>query len=308
MKKKALILFSGGLDSILAVKILEKQKMRVKGITFKSYFFDSAQAEKSAQEIKLALKVVDFSKAHLNLIKSPKYGRGSAMNPCIDCHLLMLKKAKQIMKRENFDFIATGEVLGERPMSQNKKALRLVEKESSLTGYLLRPLSAKLLPKTVPEQLGWIDREKLFAISGRSRKKQIALTKKYRIKAYPSPGGGCILCEHEFGKRLAELFKVCPDCQGSDIRLLYYGRHFWKNKVKIVVGRNESENEKFKKIALAGDILIEIENYPGPLILIRNYGKNEISESVVRQAKKLARKHSNKAKNKKDVKFVLFNK
>ncbi|MCK5044610.1 tRNA 4-thiouridine(8) synthase ThiI [Candidatus Parcubacteria bacterium] len=305
MNKKALILFSGGLDSILAVKILEDQKIKVKGITFKSYFFDSEQAEKSAKEIKLCLKVVDFSKAHLNLIKSPQYGRGSAMNPCIDCHLLMLKKAKQIMKKEKFDFIVTGEVLGERPMSQNKRALQLVEKESSLTGYLLRPLSAKLLLPTIPEQSGWIDRKKLFAISGRSRKKQLALVKKYKIKAYPNPGGGCILCEAEFGKRLRELFRICPECEGSDIKLLYYGRHFWKNRVKIIVGRNEPENEKLKKIKRANDILVEMENYSGPLILIRNYGKDKVSENILRQAQRIIRRYAAKAKNKRDVKFRI---
>lgn len=296
--KKALVLFSGGLDSILAVKILEEQKIKVQGITFKSYFFDSKQAEESAEELRCPLKVVDFSRSHLNLIKAPQYGRGKAMNPCIDCHLLMLKKAKQIMKQQGFDLIATGEVLGERPMSQNKVAMGLIEKKSSLTGYLLRPLSAKLLAVTVPEKLGWIDRNKLSAISGRSRKEQIALVKKYKIKTYPSPGGGCILCESEFGKKLRELFQIFPECKGNDIKLLYYGRHFWKNKIKIVVGRNEIENKEIKKIARASDILIEMKKYPGPLTLVRTYNQKKIPENVLQEAKKLTNRYTGKAKGK----------
>ena len=304
MKRKALILFSGGLDSILAAKILEGQGIRVKGITFKSYFFNSTQAKRSAGEIKLDLQVVDFSKAHLSLIKAPKHGRGSAMNPCIDCHLLMLKKAKQIMKKEKFDFIVTGEVLGERPMSQNKRALQLVEKKSSLTGYLLRPLSAKLLPETIPERLGWVDRRKLSAIFGRSRKEQLALVKKYKIKKYPNPGGGCILCEQEFGKKLTELFKIYPECQGNDIKLLYYGRHFWKNKTKIVVGRNERDNKELQKTARAGDILIELEKYPGPLVLIRNYNGEKISESVLQEAKRLTKYYASKTKGETGFKVI----
>ncbi|MFH1656919.1 MAG: tRNA 4-thiouridine(8) synthase ThiI [bacterium] len=307
MKRKALVLLSGGLDSTLAAKILKEQGIEVLGITFKSYFFNPKSAPRMAAEIKIPWRVVDFSAEHLKMVKDPPHGRGSAMNPCIDCHTLMLKTVKKIMKKEKFDFVATGEVLGERPMSQNKTALGTVEKNSTIKGYLLRPLSARLLEPTIPEQKGWVKREELLAISGRSRHPQMALAKKYGIKNYPSPGGGCLLCEKEFGERLKKLFQVYPQCQGSDINLLKVGRHFWKEEAKIIVGRNEEENKKIKKLARAGDVLVEIENYPGPLTLIRNYGGRNKKE-VLLEAEKITKRYATKAKKKKDVKFKVVDK
>ena len=304
MKKiKAVLLFSGGLDSILAAKILRKQKIKILAITFKSYFFNEKIAKKAAKEIKLPLKVIDFSKEHLKIVKKPKYGYGKTVNPCIDCHILMLKFAKKIMEEKKYDFVATGEVLGERPMSQNPKALKLVEKESTLLGFLLRPLSAKLLKKTVPEIKKWINREKLLNISGRSRKKQIALAQKFRIKWYPTPAGGCLLTDLEFGKKLKELLKIYPKFNGNDIELLKLGRHFWKDKIKIIVGRDEKEDKKVKKLAKKFDILIEMKKYPGPLTLIRNYKKTKIPKKILEKAKELTKYYSTKARDKIDVKF-----
>lgn len=304
-KPKAIVLFSGGLDSILAAEILRRQGVHIKAVIFKGYFWSTEKAEKIAKELKIPFKVVDISRSHLKIVKNPHYGYGKSMNPCLDCRILILKKAKEIMKREKFDFVATGEVLGERPMTQNKKALFLTEKKSGLKGYLLRPLSAKLLPKTIPEKLFLIEREKLLDIKGRARKRQIRLAEKFGIKNYPSPAGGCLLTDIEFGKRLKELLKIFPGCQRNDIELLKLGRHFWEKKVKIVVGRNEEENKKIKKLARKRDILIEMENYPGPTTLIRNYGENEISKDVVKKAKKLTRYYSTKARAKKDIKFLL---
>jgi len=350
MKKKikAIILFSGGLDSILADKILEEQKMnylapkgrgipsgkffrqmyprrraarylcseiKLLGITFKSYFFNEEQAKKAAKQIKLPLKVIDFSKEHLNIVKNPKYGYGKTMNPCIDCHILMLRTTKRIMKKEKFDFVITGDVLGERPMSQNKQALKLIEKESSLAGYLLRPLSAKLLNQTIPEKLGWVKRESLLDISGRSRKRQIALAEKYKIREYPTPAGGCLLTDLEFSKRLKELLKIFPKCAGNDIELLKLGRHFCSafygpkgeggRGAKIIIGRNEEENKKIKKLKKKKDILIEMKNYVGPLTLIRSYGKGKIPEKLIEKAKNLTQYYSTKARYKKDVEFRI---
>jgi len=259
-KTKALVLLSGGLDSILAVKILEAQGVKIKGLGFKSYFFNEKLAKKAARALNIPIKIIDLSKEHLNLVKKPKYGYGKGMNPCIDCHILMLKKAKQIMLKEKFDLVATGEVLGERPMSQNLKSLKLIEKKSGLKGYLLRPLSAKLLEPTIPEKKGLIERKKLLDISGRSRKRQLKLAKKFKIKSYPSPAGGCLLTDLEFSKRLKDLFEKYPRCQGNDIELLKLGRHFWQNKVKIIVGRNEEENKKIRKLAKRGDVLVEMQN------------------------------------------------
>ncbi len=304
-KIKALVLFSGGLDSILAAKILMEQEIKLKGITFKSYFFNVEQAKKAAKQIKLPLKIIDFSKEHLKTVKNPRHGYGKAMNPCIDCHILMLKTAKMIMKKEKFDFIITGDVLGERPMSQNKQALELIEKESSLTGYLLRPLSAKLLKPTIPEKLGWVNREKLLDIFGRSRKKQIALAKKYKIKEYPTPAGGCLLTDLEFAKRLRELLKIYPKCTGNDIELLRLGRHFLENRTKIIVGRNEQEDKIIKRLAKRQDVLIEMKNYPGPLTLIRSYERGKISKNIIKKAQKLTQYYSTKARHKKDIEFSV---
>jgi tRNA-specific 2-thiouridylase len=306
MKKlRAIVLFSGGLDSILAAKILMEQGIEVIPVFFKSYFFGPEIAQKSAKENGLKLKVIDFSKEHLKIVKKPNFGYGSSMNPCLDCHILMLKKAKELMKKKKFDFVATGEVLGERPMSQNKKALELVEKKSSLSGYLLRPLSAKLLKETIPEKKGLIDREKLLDIQGRSRRRQIELAKEFKIKFYPTPAGGCLLTDPEFGKRLKELLKNYPKFDGNDVELLKLGRHFWEGKTKIVVGRNHQENLKIKRLAQKKDILIEMKNYPGPTTLIRSYG-GKISKEILEKAKNLTKFYSKKARDKKDVEFKII--
>lgn len=303
--KKALVLLSGGLDSILTAKILKNQGIKVIALSFKSYFFDAELAEKAAKNLRIPLKIINFSKEHLKIIKNPKHGYGKTMNPCIDCHILMLKKAKEIIKKEKLDFVATGEVLGERPMSQNLKALKLVEKESSLKGYLLRPLSARLLEKTRPEKEGWVDEEELLDISGRSRKRQIELAKSLKIKWYPSPAGGCLLTDLEFSKKLKDLFQKYPKSRGPDIELLKLGRHFWVDNSKIIIGRNEEENKKIKELANPNDILIEMENYPGPLTLIRNYGKTKIFSPALKKAKSLTRYYSTKARDKKDLKFKV---
>ena len=305
-KTKALVLLSGGLDSILAVKILEAQGVKIKGLGFKSYFFNEKLAKKAAKELNIPIKIIDLSKEHLNLVKKPKYGYGKGMNPCIDCHILMLKKAKNIMLKEKFDLVATGEVLGERPMSQNLKSLKLIEKKSGLKGYLLRPLSAKLLEPTIPEKKGLIERKKLLDISGRSRKRQLKLAKKFKIKSYPSPAGGCLLTDLEFSKKLKDLFEKYPRCQGNDIELLKLGRHFWQDKVKIIVGRNEEENKKIRKLAKRADVLIEMENYPGPLTLVRSYSKRKISSRILEKARFLTKYYSTKSRQKKDVKFKIF--
>ncbi len=302
-KIKCLLLFSGGLDSILAAKVLVEQGIEVKGISFESYFFDAKQAKEMARKIKLPLKVVNFSEEHLKLVKKPRYGYGKRINPCIDCHILMLEIARKMMKKNGFDFIATGEVLGERPMSQNKRSLKLIEKQSGLEGHLLRPLSAKLLKPIILEQTGQIDREKLLNILGRGRQKQMALAKKYGIKEYPVPAGGCLLTDVEFSKRLKELWGICPKCGGDDIELLKLGRHIWDKEIKIVVGRDENENKEIKKKMMKKDILIEMKKISGPLTLVRNYAKGKISELALEKAKKLTQYYSVKAREKNNVEF-----
>lgn len=311
-KTKALVLFSGGLDSILAIKILQEQKIKLTALIFKSYFFDEEQAKRTAKELKIPFKIVNISKEQLKIVMNPKYGYGKNLNPCIDCHALMLKEAGKIMKTKNFDFIATGEVLGERPMSQNKNALKILEKESGLEGKILRPLSAKLLEPTIAEKNNLIKRGMLFNISGKSRKKQLKLAKKFKLKSYPTPAGGCILTDKDFSKRMRELLKIWEENERNkkyyenDIELLKLGRHFKKNSAKIIIGRNKEENERMKKLILKNDVLIEMKNYPGPLTLVRNYKKEKkLKERLIEEGKKLTKYYSTKSRNKKDVIFEV---
>ncbi len=306
---KALVLISGGLDSMLAARILMEQGVEVVGVSFRSYFFDTVRARKAAEELGIKLIEVDFSEEHLRMVKNPAHGYGKNMNPCIDCHGMMLKRAGEFLRNplnppfeggqicppskgelgEVFDFIATGEVLGQRPMSQNKEALKTVEKISELEGKLLRPLSAKLLAETEAEKDGKVTRGGLSAIKGRKRDEQMALAGKFGIKEYPSPAGGCLLTDSEFSQRLIRLFDNWSECDGNDIELLKNGRVFWlrtqanaeqpplsplhkgcSDKVMIVMGRNEKECENLEKLAQKNDILLELKEETGPLTLIRS--------------------------------------
>lgn len=295
---KALLLYSGGLDSILAAKILENQGINVTALTFTSYFFGAKQAKESlprrsagARENSMKLRVENFSDAHFEIVKKPRFGRGAGMNPCIDCHLLMLEFAKKIAERENFDIIATGEVLGQRPMSQNIEALKLIEREAGLVGKILRPLSAKVLPETEYEKTGIVKREDLPAISGRSRKEQIALAKKLGVKYFPAPAGGCILTDKEYSKKLRELFAKVKNIKESDLALLRIGRHFWTDDVRIILGRNHGENIFLENMKEKDDALI-VPDHPGPSALVR--GKRD--PKAIEEAKEKIKKYSKKKK------------
>ncbi|MGE4554596.1 MAG: tRNA 4-thiouridine(8) synthase ThiI [Candidatus Paceibacterota bacterium] len=311
MKKKkirGILLFSGGLDSLLALKIAERLNIKPLLLIFKSYFFDERLALKAIKENKITwpYRVIDISKEHFQLVKKPRFGYGKNMNPCLDCHLLMLKIAKKIKDKEKFDLVITGEVLGERPMSQNLSALKLLEKKAKLKGYLLRPLSALLLEPTVLEKKGLIDRSKLLGIFSRSRKEQLELARKFALKWFPTPSGGCLLTDPSFSSRLAQLFKIAKRIRESDLELLKIGRHFLNEgkdwKAKIIIGRNHQENEKLKALKEKKDILIELENYPGPTAFIRSY-QGKISQNILEEAKELILRYAHKAQNKKDVRF-----
>jgi tRNA U34 2-thiouridine synthase MnmA/TrmU len=262
---KALGLFSGGLDSILAVKVIQAQGIAVTGITFTSPFFSDKAARKAVEFLGIPLIVEDITTAHLELVKNPRYGHGKAFNPCIDCHLYMVKRAGLVMEREGFKFIFTGEVLGERPMSQNKGSLDLIGRKSGYIGQLVRPLSAKLLPPTDAELQGWVDRDKLLDIAGRGRKRQFALAKEFGITEYPTPAGGCLLTDQGFAQRLEDLFQHQPDAAISDIHRLKVGRHFrLADTAKLVVGRNSRENDLLVKYRQPDEYLLYCEECPGP--------------------------------------------
>ena len=270
MKKKtrALVLLSGGLDSMLAAKTLIEQGIEVVGISFISCFFGADKAEKAVAQLGIELKKIDFKKEHLEMVKNPASGYGKMLNPCIDCHALMIKLAGRIAKEEGFDFIATGEVLGQRPMSQNKTALRRVEKIAGVE--VLRPLSALLLEETKIEKEGLVARSKLLNISGRGREKQFQLAKKYNF-TYPSPAGGCLLTDPTFAQRAKEMLKIWPDCAPEDMELLKFGRIFWTGKTLIIIGRNEEDNNNLEKLVKRGDVVFKLEDVMGPLAVARIY-------------------------------------
>lgn len=298
---KALVLLSGGLDSTLAVKLLLEQGIEMEAINFRTNFCGPAKARPAAKLLGVPLREVDIREDFLAVLKCPKYGYGAGLNPCLDCHALMLKKAAEIMRSEGFDFVATGEVLGERPMSQHKQALKIVAKEAGLEGYLLRPLSAKLLGPTIPETDGRLDREKLLDISGRSRKIQMALAQKYGLKNYPTPAGGCALTQSGFADRLRQLMKNKPDFNFEDVDLIRFGRHFWRpldrlgvKSAQIILGRNRQENQILESVFKKGDILIEPENFVGPTALVR---AQKISQPTIKKAKELIVRFLPKAKN-----------
>lgn len=287
---KVVALLSGGLDSILAVKVIQEQQIEVLGITFVTPFFDAGNAEKAAKELNIPLRIIDITEEHLELVRSPRHGYGKYMNPCLDCHILMIKEAGRVMDEAEASFIITGEVLGERPMSQNRQALRIVEKRSEREGYLLRPLSAKLLEPTIPERKGLVDREKLLSIQGRSRKPQMALAKRYGLVDYPTPAGGCLLTDPAFSRRLKGLFSRQKEVSVGDIELLKYGRHFLSSEgSRIVVARNREENEALLKLAQPGDMLLAVRDCPGPRTVVRG---GKIGRQLVEQAALLTARYS----------------
>lgn len=238
------------------------------GISFVTPFFGATKAKAVGQQLAVRLLIVDITDEHLGIVKHPRYGYGKNMNPCIDCHALMVRVAGRIMEENRWDFIATGEVLGQRPMSQGANSLNAVAKESGYEDFLLRPLSAKLLKPTYPENNGKIDRNKLLGISGRSRKPQLALAQQYRITEYSNPAGGCLLTEVLYCRRLKDLFNQ-ESYSLSDLRLLRYGRHIrLGDKTKIVVGRSQEDNEAIAAIVTKEYITLVASDYPSPLVVV----------------------------------------
>jgi tRNA-specific 2-thiouridylase len=273
MKKtiRALGLFSGGLDSMLAATVLRVQGLEVTLICLVTPFYGAERARASAAHLGLPLRELDITEKFLPLIYDPPHGWGKGHNPCIDCHILMLREAGALLEAEGFDLLFTGEVLGQRPMSQNRGSLNLIAKESGFADILLRPLSAKFLKTTRPELEGWADREKLLNLSGRGRKRQIALAKEFGITRYPAPAGGCLLTDPGYAARLKELLRHLQEIPAPrrELELLKYGRHFrLPGGAKAVVGRTQRENEVLADLKAPGDLLVKVENIPGPLVLV----------------------------------------
>lgn len=282
IKRKALGITSGGLDSILSALVLKDQGIDVSWISFKTPFFSSDAAIRAADLLNIPLKVKDITKAYLPLLNDPKAGFGKNMNPCMDCHTLMFAIAGKEIEKQKADFLFSGEVMGQRPKSQTKNSLRYVEKNSGFEGLILRPLSAKLMIETIPEKRGWVDREKLLDITGRSRKIQMEMAKKYGVKDYPTPAGGCLLTDSTFSNKLKDILFVQKEYETRELYLLKHGRHFRVNKrLKVIVGRSKEDNDNILKYYRKDkDILINPASIPGPVVLIVSGERTEQAEKI----------------------------
>jgi tRNA U34 2-thiouridine synthase MnmA/TrmU len=266
-------MLSGGLDSTLAVKLIQEQGIDVEAINFVTPFCQCRKggcgASEAAKTFKIPLKMVNAGTDYLRMVRNPKFGYGKNLNPCIDCRIYMLKKAKNFAKQIGAKFIFTGEVLGQRPMSQHKGALDLIEREAGLQGKILRPLSAKLLPKTEAETKGLVEEEALRDISGRSRKRQIEMTKEFNIVNYPCAAGGCLLTDRQFAKRLRDLFQHKKRITIKQVNLLKVGRHFRLGKNKIIVGRTEAENGLLLRTKQKTDYFFEVPDCGSPITILQ---------------------------------------
>ncbi|MEK7816618.1 MAG: hypothetical protein AAB281_00020, partial [Actinomycetota bacterium] len=283
-KYKAIALLSGGLDSRLAVKMMLDQGVEVEAINFMTVFCTctakgscKSEAKKAAEEYGIPMKTLNVTEGLMAAVKNPKHGYGRGLNPCLDCRINMFRRAGEYMREVGADFIVTGEVLGERPMSQRPDAIRIIEEESGLSGLVVRPLSAHLFEPTIPEQKGWVDRSRLMAIRGRSRKPQMQLADEIGVNDYPCPSGGCLLTDKNFSNRLKSLMDKSKS-EGSDppladIRSLRMGRIFFSSEDRrILIPRNEDETRRVANIAREGDTLMEAAELTGPTTLIRGNG------------------------------------
>jgi len=304
-KKNNLIglgLISGGLDSLIATLILKLQHIEIIGLNFKSPFCLCDKVYKNSEcginlfYEKLGIKVKTLQKGddYLELIRNPKYGYGKHLNPCIDCRIYILNKAKEFAKKINANFIYTGEVLNQRPKSQNRWALKIIEKETNLEGKLLRPLSALLLQPTILEVKGLIDRSKLLGIKGRSRKVQLEIAKNHGLLNEYYACGGCLLTDKNFSRRLIDFFKFNKNVMMNDIKILKYGRHFRFKNHKVIVGRNELENTVLINLKNPDDIIMEVKDEKGPITIIQG----EIKSDILSSAAKLTLRYSDAKENK----------
>ena len=310
-KKKIVALLSGGLDSTLAIKTMQKQGFEVSAVAIKTPFCDfdcgrgcGFEIREKADNLGVNLKTVYLGDEYIEMLKHPKHGFGSGMNPCIDCRAMMFEAGKKHMEEIGAEFIISGEVLGQRPMSQFAPALKKIEKLSNLEGKIVRPLSAALLPATDPEKNGLIKRKDLGMIRGRSRKEQLKMAKEFGIEDPPNAGGGCLLTDPAFSLRAIDLFKHIETPTTNDIDLLKIGRHFRLDQnTKLIVGRNKDENEIMHALALPNDILLEAKEHVGPTTLLRGNG----IEKHIEFSAKITLRYSDAPKNKTGVVIVHKN-
>lgn len=299
MQVKAISLLSGGLDSTLATLLVVRQGVPVVAVKFVTAFGCDAGEDSScgfdastlAGRFGFELKLCPMGEEYVEMVKAPAHGWGKNMNPCVDCRIMMLRWGRELMQETGAGFIVTGEVLDQRPMSQTRSMLAAVERETGLEGLLLRPLSAKLLPPTIPEARKWVDRERLLDISGRSRKRQLELAREFGLtpEEFGQPAGGCLLTDPGFSTRLRDLWDHDAAAGISDIQLLKVGRHFRVDAAsKIIVGRNEGENGTIEALRRSGDVLLKPKDVPGPSVILRG----RLDDARIRLAAALTRRYS----------------
>jgi hypothetical protein len=289
LKKKAVALISGGLDSILAARLVMDQGFEVTGLFCTSVFSksygreDRTHAAAVSKAVGLDLRVLDLGQPYIDLIRHPRHGYGKNINPCIDCKIHMLSRAAAIMAETGASFVITGEVLGQRPMSQRRDTLQVIERDSGMRSSILRPLSAALLPPTRPELDGLIDRGRLLGISGRGRTVQLQLAERYGIQGFSTPAGGCLLTDKNFAEKLRDLFNDEVPITADAIRLLTFGRHFkFERGVRIVLGRNKRENEALLAMAAREYHLFQPAGFPGPVALLTGTPTPELKQAAGR--------------------------
>ena len=294
----ALALFSGGLDSLLAVKVIEKQGIQVIPVCFESPFFSCNKAIQAGKQNNVFVNVVTLEQDYLEMIQNPKHGYGKNMNPCIDCHAFMYKKLGNMMKKFGADFLISGEVLGQRPMSQHLNGLNAVAKWSGYKDLIVRPLSQKLLPDTKPVSEGWVDKELLLDLHGRSRIPQIELAKEFGITEYPTPAGGCLLTDPGYSKRLRDL-KQHDMFALKFITFLNVGRHFrLDDSTKLIIGRNYNDNEYMEKLiensANQKNLILQAKDIPGPIGILQSR-EEIVSDEILKLSAEILVRYLSKA-------------
>ncbi|HOX39306.1 MAG TPA: hypothetical protein PL033_15100 [Candidatus Brocadiia bacterium] len=274
-KIRVVVLFSGGLDSSLAVRLMQNQGLDVTALTCINAFSPELKqrrgsgARRMARQLGVPLIMHEFTDQLIKLVENPPHGYGSNMNPCVDCHCHMLKYVAGLIAEGKYHFVATGEVLGQRPMSQRKPVMMHIDKEAGLGRMVLRPLSAKCMPITIPEEKGWVDREKLKDFNGRSRKPQMQLAKEFGFREYQTPAGGCLLTDPQFAFRVKDL-KEHEGLTEADVEIMKVGRYFrLSDSARIIVGRNQADNQALQVMSLPGDVRLRAASAPGPTAVLR---------------------------------------